>query len=141
MAATLFLPFLVRRLVEPVNLRLFYIVVILTVMPVSSFDYNLILPLLFVPYLLRETTRFSANEITLLCLALVPKTFITINLEPYHTQFGPTFLRITEQVVLTPLLLAALLIAGLRTKRPEPDLLLAAAGRGGDSTEIYRRHS
>jgi Concanavalin A-like lectin/glucanases superfamily len=139
LAAMLFLPFLVRRLVEPANLRLFYITVILTVMPVASFDYNLILPLLFVPYLLRETTRFSANEITLLCLALVPKTFITISLEPYQTQLGPTFLRITEQVVLTPLLLAALLIAGLRTKRPEPDPLLAAVPRGGDSKEIYRR--
>ena len=61
-------------------------------MPVSSFDYNLILLLAFVPYLLRETTSFSASEIMLLCLALVPKTFITINLEPYQTQFGPTFL-------------------------------------------------
>ncbi len=141
LAATLLLPFLVRRLVEPVNLRLFYITVILTVMPVSSFDYNLILLLAFVPYLLRETTRFSKNEIMLLCLALVPKTFITMSLEPYHTQFGPTFLRITEQAVLTPLLLAALLIAGLRTKRPGPDPLLAGVPRGGHSKEIYRSHS
>ena len=119
LAATLFLPFLVRRLVEPANLRLFYITVILTVMPVSSFDYNLVLLLAFVPYLLREATQFNTNEIALLCLALMPKAFITIGLEPYQTQLGPTFLRITEQVVLTPLLLAALLIAGLRTKRPE----------------------
>jgi hypothetical protein len=133
LAATLLLPFVVRRRVEAVNLRLFYIAVILTVMPVSSFDYNLILLMAFVPYLLRETTRFSANEIVLLCLALVPKTFITISLEPYRTQFGPTFLRITEQVVLTPLLLAALLIAGLRIARPATGPLLATVPQGGDS--------
>jgi hypothetical protein len=106
----------VRRFIEPVNLRLFYIMVILIILPVASFDYNLILLLAFVPYLLRETTRFSADEIILLCLALVPKTFITIDLTPYQNEIGPTFLRITEQMVLPPLFLIALLVESLRPR-------------------------
>jgi hypothetical protein len=90
-------------------------------LPVASFDYNLILILVFVPYLLGlPEGEFSRTEVALLALALIPKHYLTLFLEPYPTQIGETYLRLTEQILFTPLLLLALLITRIVRSAPRP---------------------
>jgi hypothetical protein len=59
------------------------------------------------------TTSFSTSELFILACTFVPKHYITLRLEPYYTQFGPTFLRLTEQIVINPLLLMFLVVIAL----------------------------
>ena len=116
--------FVVRKRVADVNMRLFYITVLLIVLPVASFDYNLILLLLFIPYLVHR--GFPILDTILLTLALIPKHYITLHLQPY----GPTYLRFTEQTILTPLLLTAVLLLG-RVRFSTASRLLSPADRRG----------
>jgi len=119
------LAFYIRKKISDVNLRLFYLSLASILLPVASYDYNLILLLVFVPYLLGLSEgEFSRTEVALLALALIPKHYLTLYLEPYTTQMGETYLRLTEQILFTPLLLLTLLI--IRLIRPA---LRASAGR------------
>jgi hypothetical protein len=121
LAALILLAIWVRKRISEINLRFFYLTVGCILLPVASYDYNLILILVFVPYLLSlPEGDFSRMEVALLALALIPKHYLTLYLEPYPTQIGETYLRLTEQILFTPLLLLALLIMGLRriTSRP-----------------------
>jgi hypothetical protein len=115
MGGTILLSFYIRNKVADLNLRLFYLTILLVALLVASFDYNLILLFLFVPYLFMLTEeRFTGLEIILLALALVPKHYITLALYPYHVKFGWLHLRMTEQIILTPLLLLSLVVIRLR---------------------------
>lgn len=117
LAGLILLAFWVRKKINDLNLRFFYLTLGFILLPVASFDYNLILILVFVPYLLSlPEGEFSRMEVALLTLVLIPKHYLTFYLEPYPTQLGETYLRLTEQVLFTPLLLLALLI--IRLVRP-----------------------
>ena len=114
LAGLILLAFWVRKKINDLNLRFFYLTLGFILLPVASFDYNLILILVFVPYLLSlPEGEFSRMEVALLTLVLIPKHYLTFYLEPYPTQLGETYLRLTEQVLFTPLLLLALLIIPL----------------------------
>ncbi|MGD0234881.1 MAG: hypothetical protein ABSC55_10140, partial [Syntrophorhabdales bacterium] len=116
MVGVVVLSFYVRNKTSELNLRLFYITILLIILPIASFDYNLILLLLFLPHLLSAPQRsFGLFDAVLLALALVPKHYLTISLEPYFPFWSrsSTYLRLTEQSVVTPLLLMALFITGL----------------------------
>ena len=137
LSALVLLALWVRKKIRDVNLRLFYLTLGSILLPVASYDYNLILILVFVPYLLGLAEgEFSRKEILLLALALVPKHYFTLFLEPYPTQLGETYLRLTEQILLTPLLLLALLAFAIRRYSPAPSR--AGEGRGRFRRFLHR---
>jgi hypothetical protein len=112
----------IKNKIRDINFRMFYLTILLILLPVASYDYNLILLILYVPYLLtRIGKEFSTLEIFLLAIILIPKNYLTLMLEPCLTQFGSTYLRYTEQIIVTPLILLAMVISMLFKYRKKID--------------------
>jgi hypothetical protein len=110
------LSLLVRARISDLSMQFFYIAILIVILPIASYDYNLILLIVFLPVLVSTSEKeFGLAQMAMFALALVPSHYVTIGLEPYNpfwSKFG-TYLRLTEHTIFTPVLLGALFITGL----------------------------
>jgi hypothetical protein len=112
LAAMAILPFFVMSKIKDLKLRCFYITITIIMFPIASHDYNLVLLLPFLPLLLRTSdSYFSFADLVFLSLVFIPKHYLTVFVEPY----GLTALRLTENAVITPLLLGLILLRRFST--------------------------